>query len=300
MGASGLPLMLVAGVLATLVVGIVSGFISRWINLIFFSPLITGLCAGGILALAISSGKVRNPRVAGVLALLVGISTLGMTHFTRAMSLRGDMVDGITQSEMSMIPAQIKGKDGKMHSLTPAERSQLETKLHSVIESELTPWRTLRLYEEVSAQAGTSLKHNGVGTGVPVKGNFYWLLRAVEAGALILGCIAIAIGAASKPFCEPCDNWHKKTDVLKVHPTQNGELWEKIGAKNWGELLQTPVGQNTDSKNLTTLSVTSCEKCGSGTLDASSTAKVPDEFKSRQLSPESTRFLLTTPATPQI
>lgn len=300
MNASGLPMMIAAALLGALVVGVVSGVISRWINLIFISPLLTGLGAGAILSLAIASGKVRNPKLAGAVAVVMALLTLGTMHFTRAMMLRGDMVSGLTQSMMGSMPPSMKGKDGKMHAVTPAERGQMETQVQGVIEHELTPWRTLVFYEEIAAQAGTSISHNGVGTGVPVKGNFYWLLRAVEAGALLLACVAVASGAAAKPFCEACDGWHKKVDILKVHPTQNAELWQKIGAKDWDNLLKTPVGQTTDSKNLTTLSVTSCEKCGSGTLDATSTKTVPNDFKSRQISPESTRFLRDTPATPQV
>lgn len=89
---------------------------------------------------------------------------------------------------------------------------------------ELSFWRFMSLI----ASEGLAIGEYG-GTGIPVSGLFVWLLWLVEIG--ITGAVIAVLGreAATKPFCEACQDWYNKEVLLGgVAPEQIADFDQAI------------------------------------------------------------------------
>ena len=278
--------------MSALVVGLIYYFVSQFINLIFIFPIIAGALVGFLMATAVKGGEVRNPKMAGTFAVVAALLMMGTMHLARAWSVRPDMIDAFTQGEIEDMASANSG--GAKPS--PAQLAALEKTTRAEVAGYLTPWKTMFIYESLAAEEGTSIGRAGSSSSssnLPIKGKLYWLLRIGELLAVVLVSAAIAAGAAGEPFCESCKRWQQEEQVLKVHPVQNAQLWEKIGARDWDSLMALKPEQETDDKNVTTVKVTHCPDCQSGTIGATSAGgQVPAEFERRIIAPDSTRVLL--------
>ena len=289
--APGLLRLIAAGIVAALVVGVIYHLISQFINLIVIFPLIGGALLGFAIAMAVRGANIRNPFLVGTVAALAGLLMMGTMHTVRSLAARGDMIEGFTQSEMAAMPTTARGKDGKTVKMTDAQIAAAEQGLRKEISDYLTPWNTVQVYESLAAQAGTSIGRSS--SGIPIQGNFYWALRIGEVLLVMLASAAIASQAASAPYCENCQKWQEDKTVMKAHPSQNALLAQSIAARDWNGLMETPPGEATDEKNITTVKVTRCPDCNAGTLDVTSLGgSSPPEFKQINIAPDSTKVLV--------
>lgn len=287
LNASGVPRLLVAGLVSAIVVGVIYAFISRFFNLLIVFPLAAGFLVGLGLTFAVTAGKVRNGKITAVVAVLAGLLMMGVVDFATAMSERAEMIDAFTQSEVADLATPANGK-----APSPAQLATLEKTTRAEISGALTPLRTFALYEIIAAEAGTSIGRPGSGSGIPIQGVFYYLLRAFELLLVAGVSAAVATGAANAPFCENCQKWHQEESVLKRHPGQNALVAEKISARDWNGLMDVPPGEAPDDKNVTTVKITHCPDCSSGTLSATSLgATAPPEFAQINIAPASTQTL---------
>lgn len=269
-------MMLVAGLMAGLLVGTIYHFIAQFFDLIFIFPLVAGLGAGLAVCFAVTKFRVRSPKLAGIIGAIAGLTIVLTMQIEGAYQMRPQMIDAITQGAMSQT-AGTKGVNA--------------SQVRALIEAEFTPLETLRVYESVRGQAGSSIK------GLQFSGFWFWLVEGGEALGMIAVAALVATGAASNTFCENCQQWHEDKAILKTHPQNNAQLWEKINARDWNGLMQTPRVVGADAKEVTTLSVSRCERCDCGTLSATSAGgtAIPEGINGLQLVPNSTRALLTAP-----
>ena len=290
--APGLFVICFAGLVSALVVGLLYHFVSQWFNLIIVFPLIAGALVGFGIALAVTKANIRNPKLVGTVAVVAGLLMLGTMHLARAWSLRGPMIDDFTTQLAAEAP-QTKIVGGKEVALSPAELGAQQAQIRSRLEKQATPLAMLLIYEESAAEVGTTIGRPGSGGGIPIKGVFYWLLRGTELLLVVLASAAIASGAAGEPFCEGCKKWQEDKTVMKIHPAQNALLAQSIAARDWNGLMDTPQGAATDEKNITTVKVTRCPSCNTGTLSATSLgAPAPPEFSRIVIAPTSTQTIL--------
>ena len=287
------PKLLLAGLISGLVVGAVYAGITQFFSLLILFPLIAGFLVGLGVQRGVKSGKIRNPKMVGVVGALAGLLMMGAADFTSAMINRGDMIAGFAASENEDLGTKTQDAKGATVEMTPTQLAAREQTLRDDYSKGFTPLRTLVIYEMIDAAAGTSIGRPGSGGGIPIQGKLYYLLRAFEI-LLVMGVAsAVASGAASEPFCENCDKWEDDKEVLKVHPSQNAELWDKINARDWNGLMETVPATGIDEKNVTKVKITHCTDCGNGTISATSAGgTVPAEVNNIVLAPASTRALL--------
>lgn len=288
---TSIPLLLMGIVLAGLIMGVLYGLITNFFSIVFIFPAAGGLCAGGLVYKFNSLAKNRNVPLAAIAGLLAGFFTMGTAEFSHAWVARPAMVQDISDSILTEVVQKATGNpNADLTAIPPAELTKLQGLARKVAEKELTPWTTLVYFEQASAAVGTTIKHNGAGSGVTVAGNWFWLLSAVELIIMMVCAAIVGLSSAQRPFCESCSAWHKETQVLRAHPMQNRLILDKIRARDWTGLLEIPAGATIDSKNASTVSVTKCAGCGQGTVSVVSTT--PVYFVRQNLSPESTRSLV--------
>lgn len=269
----GLGLMLAITIGSSVVVGAVYHLIGRFLDLVLISQLVVGLIVGAALASAIKAGKCRNVLLATAFAVLAGLLTYGTKLGLDAWYERADMVDGFTDYTLNSVlrGSGIAGAVDANGVVSPSLSLQMRPRVKAMVEKRMTPWVTFTTYMELAAEQGVSISHNGVGKGMPIRGNAYWIMLAAEVLLVVFVAGMLARGAAAEPFCERCDQWFAQTQVLRVHPVQNPLLLEKANAKDWAGLLDVPVGQTWDTKNHSDVTLSRCEKCSDATLTIKST-----------------------------
>ena len=225
---AGLVLLAFAGAVAAVLVGLLYFFISQYINFIIIFALVAGGLVGGLMTIAVKRAYLRNPKLVGCVAFASGLLMMGTMHMARAYSTRPLMIDEFVSTEIADLNAAKK--------MAPAQQTKVEQDLRSDISAYLTPWRTFVIYEQIAGESGSSLGRGGSSSsaGIPIQGKVYWALRIAEILLAALACAAIASSAASEPFCEACDKWQEKEQLLRVHPRQNDGMWDKIRGARLG------------------------------------------------------------------
>ena len=145
---SGVPLLIVAGIVSAILVGLLYFFVSQFINLILIFPLIAGALVGFGITFAVRAGKIRNPKLVGTVAVLAGLLMMNTMHMARAWSARPDMIDGFSQLEIEDAAASAKASGT---ALTPQQLAALEKNTRAEIAGIMTPFRTLTIYEQLAA-----------------------------------------------------------------------------------------------------------------------------------------------------
>jgi hypothetical protein len=292
---AGVPMLFFGSLVVGLLTGALYCVISNFLDLLIVFPIAFGLLGGALLGGIVKVGKIRSSKLAGACGLLAGLLIFGVVEVGHAYMQREEMVNAMTDYSVEQVQASNMDQNGKPIPIPDTELATLRTQAHDSWEKTMTPYRTVRLYEVLSAESGMTVKHNGVGTGVKFSGMAFWVMHGIELVCTALACMVVAAGTAKDPFCERCGQWQNSTSVLKVHPIQNKQLLEKVDARDWKGLIQTPAGGTMDNKTQTTVNVTKCPTCGCGTIGITSTQTVPQKYSHINIGPDSVLTLMTPP-----
>jgi len=168
----------------------------HWIPLIYISFLITlgfmGLC---FIALnwAGRSGNCRNLLLATVLGLLIGAGAVGTKHWFQYKHRLNLAVNSVAKQHGDEAAKSAR----KLLEATITFKEYIKDRLQ-------TGWSVGRVGRSASSRA-------------PAKGLFVWLVWALEAGMIILGCVAGLRTIAGEPFSESSGQWADEERLLLAY-----------------------------------------------------------------------------------
>jgi hypothetical protein len=253
--------MLAATLIGAPLIGLLYSYVSQYMNLLFFSQLIAGAMLGGLLALAIKTGKCRNPRMAIACGVVGGLLLFSTYLFANSMRTRNEYLAVMGQFMSSA--TNIIDRSGKPLRMN-AEQAR------EALNQRITPLRFFPTYLRMNAASGVTLRgsrsSSSSSSGITVQGTWYWVLLAAELGLVMLAAAGIAQSSSAARFCERCDEWWKTSTVHKTHPDLGGELVARAQAGDWQGMRAVVSDQKTNEKNYCHIVLSCCPKCSDGTV----------------------------------
>jgi hypothetical protein len=263
-GANAPVMMLVATLLGAPLIGLLYSFISQYMNLLLFSQLIVGAMLGGLLALAIKTGKCRNARMAIACGVVGGLLLFSTYLFTNSLRARKEYIEF---GSHLIAASNVTDRSGK-----PLRMSAEQAR--ATLNRRVTPLRFFPTYLRMNAESGVTLRGSRSSSstgGITVQGPWYWVLLAAELGLVMLTASAIAQSSSTARFCERCDEWWKTSTVHKTHPDLGEQLVARAQAGDWQGLRAVVSDKKTNEKNFCHVALSRCPKCSDGTIAINST-----------------------------
>lgn len=166
--------------------------------LVVVLPILLGLVGGLLLQRAVYRGKVRNPLVAGVFAVVTGAVIYGTMHGIDYLVFRQNSTQEISRA---LNKSRDKSKQNPAAGMTVDQFLQ-----------EKTGAKGLGGFLRYRSQTGIVVNRSSLSIPVPPQLTWsYWGLEFLITSAIALG---FAAGAARKPFCESCHSWYSAKDRL--------------------------------------------------------------------------------------
>jgi hypothetical protein len=158
------------------------------------------------------------------------------------------------------------------------------TEARAKVEAGLTPWTTLKLYEETMAANGVQISShpedastisgpNGTQTNAPydattISGTGYYVMLGVEALCAAVAAMGFALVAFITPFCESCNVWTKeqKPKLVKLNASRYQSIENLLTAQDWAGLVRLKATGPYSDKSYSCATLYKCEKCASGAI----------------------------------
>lgn len=197
----GLALTLGGGLAVAVLVGFLASFIGQWFYLVVLFPFLIGLALGGAGVAFIKVGRLRNPLLAGIAAVLSGVMAMGTMHYFNYQ----------------------RTLDAVMKRL-PIDRNELESRL------------SFAKYMDIRATEGVTIgraAHNDKGMNLGYVGSYlYWLAEVILVAGLAW---AMMRKTAAAPFCVGCNTWKNERRLAEMTvPAED----MAVQAVNEGELIR--------------------------------------------------------------
>jgi hypothetical protein len=217
-----------AAVVATAGVAVLSGiypYLTLYIPIAgYVSFLITGgyaVGAGLVTGAALRTAKVRNPRVAGAVALAVAAVGLYVSWAVWMFAfLSRQELEGVSLAPLLLQPDVLWG-----------------------------------LIQGVNAEGAWSIK------SITPTGFALWALWAVEALIMVGGTVLLAAGMTDEPFCETCGVWAEEHKAVATLGTGGLEGLKERLERGDVAALEALGARDPEAKVYTRLSLHSCEGC---------------------------------------
>ncbi|HLY74752.1 MAG TPA: hypothetical protein VKU80_11600 [Planctomycetota bacterium] len=235
------------GILLVSALALVSGALSgvafhlagRYFYIVGIFPLLWGLLVGAGTAYGVRQGKCRSALIGAAAGLVAGASSYGLFQVLGNLHHR------------ELVRAAWSGKASSDQDLDRWYDEGLSKSFGGT-----GFWAQLSL----RAQAGISLRSHGSSgngksptlTGIGVF--LYWLAElAVVAGI----ALALPMAAAKEPFCEPCEAWYEKKDLIGIRRASLEEARSRLAAGDYSGLAACFTPDRQDG-------ILSLEKCSRG------------------------------------
>ncbi len=203
----GFLLLIVVGGAAAVGLGLALWEISSLMNfLAIIIVLLTGLILGGILSLVVRIGKIRNPLVAGLIGLLLGVLLYGVYQYA-----------GYYITFRDEARAAIAENAGK----TPSD-VVLDKQLDTILQGEVGNTGFFG-YLLLNAKLGITLTSSSTSnTGdVEITGAGVWIYSGLEMLLVVGFAIFGAARAARQPFDEEASEWYGKPTYFASASTKS-------------------------------------------------------------------------------
>ncbi len=187
---SGVLLLALVSIVGGPAIGLVVFALSNFLYLLILFPIAIAVVGVVAITAAVVKGKVRNPLIATLFGLVMGLSIYGAFHIAHYYHFSNLLFQAISRS---IPPADLPNVDRMATVSNLLER--------------LTGSRGFLGYLQLTAQEGISITslYASEGSGIVMSGipvYLYWLVEAV----IIIGSTTYAGRAASlAPFCEKCN-----------------------------------------------------------------------------------------------
>jgi hypothetical protein len=210
--------MSLAAVIGGSVIGGLTHLISQLFYLIILFPLGMGFAGVLLMSIAISSGKVRNPWVAGLFGLLTGFSIYGAMNYADYAKFQDGMRSEIRQN-------------------TELKNDNPDVVINEILRSETNSdgfWGFIKYH----AKQGVSIGRIGRGGGnIGEIGT--WIYWSIELLVIQFIIVAVSSSLAANPFCESSNEWYKDEEKIGTIPADaasnflelfNGSRFAEAGA----------------------------------------------------------------------
>jgi hypothetical protein len=218
--AGGLALLLLACVIGGAAIGILTSLLSNTLYLIIVFPLIMGLLGGWIVSTLVRVGKIRNPMVAVGAGVLISVIIYGAMWATDYAQFRSAAGVEIAASNPTLDAGGVQA----------AVDSGL---LKTAGQPGFMGYALLQDQQGVAIGRVSSDK-----TLVNLGPTLSWLYWVVELVLILWMAIATGRRPAYQPFCESCNRWFGKEQLLgtlgasrskELMDLVNGGLFLKLG-----------------------------------------------------------------------
>lgn len=227
-------------------VGIIYHFVARYYDLIIAFPAIAGGLIGSYIAFVARKNKVRSKAVLWSLGLACGLLCFGTRQFSDSLYNREQMLPLIAQR-------------------VAKKYSQPEPVVEARLRSFYHPLRYFPLYLKGAAKQGIALSsaHSfSSSSTMPMRGEGYWLLFSLEVLVICGAATGRAWAQATKPFCEPCDDWYgPDLTVIRLHYNQFKEALRLVKSGDYGALAYLR-NKGARDNNHCDLLLSKCAGCG--------------------------------------
>jgi hypothetical protein len=242
----GLFLLILAAVVGSAIFGALVSLFSNLVYLIILFPALMGAIAGGFVAAAVRGGKIRNPAVAIVGAIVAGLVIYGSMWAVDYLQFRNTVKTELVKDSPKTDPADIE----KL------------IDLGLMMETGQSGFVGYVLYQD---QQGVSIgRVTSSGKGVNLGPTFSWVYWGIE--ILIVLWLAILIGKnpASAPFCESCERWYGKDQLLgTLGASRSKELLALLDGGQFAKLGE-ELQSNPATPNLGVFMATCGKDCTAG------------------------------------
>jgi hypothetical protein len=206
----------VLGIVLTAIVGAAAALFVGWLLFTFdhygfFLILIFPAVAAFLVGLAVSQmikiGKIRNPNVGAGLGIAAGLIVIASYFgFGYTIGFKSDV-----QELIQTIGAQ---GDGDISALNQAGLADtLASRAEDAFLQSYVGTTGFLGYLNFKAKEGTSVGIRRL-TLFHISGIFYWVLKLIEMGIVLLGVYAVAEGATNEPFDEHNQQWYGEKTIL--------------------------------------------------------------------------------------
>jgi len=243
-----MPKLAALSVGAGLGTGLVEGFASQWLSLLLVYPALVGFAAGGVAAAVCLRQRIRNPALAIAIAAVGALLGEGAVHAMQYQHARSVLVEAIENSP-----------DGQ----ALAQSGQIGEAVDSVLAGDAHDLPFVG-YLKLAAQNGITItsSHGSSSSGPTLTGVGVYTLWALNL-ALALGiAIAIARAQAVAPYCEGCDDWYTRSEVIGAGDGSSAKVKELVQRLEAGQLAEAvrELGK-TDGKTAATVQLKGCARC---------------------------------------
>jgi hypothetical protein len=212
--ANGIQLLLLSSIGGAVVGGAVLGFIAQFVYLILLFPAVLGGAVGFAASIGVKSGKVRNPAIAGAVALLAGVVSYGSMNYVQYLTFRQSFAKEMISESLATEQNSDKAIDDFL---------QQEVKNSGFIG-----------YMQFSAKQGVQISRSGRSSGIKLDQTFtliYWLIEL----AIIEGlAVWLATSAAKEPFCEQSQDWYGEAEPFaSADLADQDRLVEALNSDNY-------------------------------------------------------------------
>jgi hypothetical protein len=198
-----LPGLAAAALLGGLGAGIVEGVIGQWISLLLIFPGLIGLGAGGVTASRVTKARVRAPLLVAILAVTGALLGQATTHAFDYVRFRWEVAEIIAAEPPGWTVDDVLASEGGHPGVLG--------------------------YVAIMAHNGISIARMGGSdeSGPTFTGAGAYVFWGLEFGVAALVAGFMAAGAAREPYCEACDHWYDRNDVLLVGGATRG-AWKPL------------------------------------------------------------------------
>jgi hypothetical protein len=189
-------ILLVAILVGGAVIGALFSLVSSLFYLVFLFPLLMGVIGGILIAIAVRSGKVRNPLVALISGLLIGIVMYGSMWAVNYLQFRNVEKSVIVSRAPTTNPADVD--------------TFIDQTLAVKTGSSGFPGYVL-----LTGQEGVSIGRVGSGRNALNLGpTFSWVYWGLELLLILWLASTLGRSPAREPFCEACERWYPRPALL--------------------------------------------------------------------------------------
>lgn len=212
-----LILILVVMVAAPILGGLLA-LVGSAFYLIFLFPIGMGLLNGFIVSQGVRWGKLREPVVAGVFALLFGLTVYGAYRYVDYQLIRREIRSAIVE--------------GLMFEFGEADPAEVDFILDEFLYAETGQTGFIGVVL-LDAKAGMSVGRVGRSTTINIGTTLTWVYWLFEASMIVGIPIFLAMAEAKRPFCEFHDRWYSSEKSLGGIAT--GHIKETLNLLDTGQ-----------------------------------------------------------------
>lgn len=242
----GLLMLILTVVIGGAIFGALVSLIANLVYLIILFPLVMGAIAGFLVTVAVRSGKIRNPGVAILGAVVAGLMIYGAMWATDYFQFRNTVKTEILKDSPKTDPAD----------------SEELIDLGLMMETGQSGFVGYVLYQDKQGVSIGRVTSSGKGVNLGAVGSWiYW-----GAEILIILWVSIVIGKkpASDPFCESCERWYGKEQIVgTLGASRSKELLALLEGGQFAKLGE-ELQSNPATPNLGVFMATCGKDCTAG------------------------------------